>query len=275
MNPSKAEIYKYLNVMRNPTREQMIARTIEAAMIDDEKEKRLKELYQQVQDDQNPYTNNPNEMLRQYMIANSIKAAYKSINGSAMGYKKKTSIRGGNSALDNYKKVSLSNHDIYNMLDGKTKVLTYPELMEYDNINDLLSPHNSCVILYMTNDDYGHWCTLTRSGGKISFFDPYGGKNLPDQELKSIPQHFRNKSGQTYPHLTYLLYNSGNPVEYNEHKYQEFSDNVNTCGRHAICRVLYKDLNSDQYYDLMKSLSKETGLNFDEVVTMITEKLKR
>lgn len=269
LNYSKADIFKYLNTMRNPTREQMIARTIEAAMQDNEKDERMKELYDQVQDEQNPYTQNPSELLRQYMIARSIQAAH-----NKQTPKKKTTLAGGN-RMDDKQKVSLSNHDIYNLLDGKTNILTYPELMEYDNINDVLDPYDSCVILYLNRDNYGHWCTITRSNGKISFFDPYGGKNLPDQELKSIPHHFRNESGQTYPHLTYLLYKSNSPVEYNEHKYQQFDDQVNTCGRHAVCRSLYKDLDSDQYYELMKSLAKKNNMTYDEVVTMITEKMRK
>ncbi len=266
--PNKANIYEYINRRRIPTREDIIAQTIEAAMIESEKEDRLRDLYRRISDEQNPYSNNPNELLRQYMIAQSIQAAYqpKKIIGQGR-------VSGGNNKMDKLQKVSLSNHDIYNLLDGKTKVLTYPQLMEYDNINDLLTPYDSCVILYLTQDSYGHWCAITRSNGKICFFDPYGGKNLPDQELKSIPQNFRNKSGQTYPHLTYLLYKSSNPIEYNEHKYQKLDDQNNTCGRHVVCRVLYKDLDSDQYYEMMKDLADKNNMTYDEVVTMITENM--
>lgn len=269
-NLNKASIYEYINKRRIPTREEMIARTIEAAMIENEKEERLKNLYNLVSDEQNPYTNNPNELLRQYMIARSIQSAQQSKKSIGRGY-----CKGGSTMIDKKQKVSLSNHDIYNLLDGKTNILTYPELMEYENISDVLRPYNSCAILYMTSDNYGHWCALTKNDEKICFFDPYGGKNLPDQELKSIPQNFRNESGQTYPHLTYLLYKSNSPIEYNEHKYQKLADDVNTCGRHVVCRLLHKNLNSDQYYDMMRDLAKKNNMTYDEVVTKITENIKK
>jgi hypothetical protein len=52
--------------------------------------------------------------------------------------------------VDEYKKVALSNKDIYNILDGQTKVITYPELANYDNLTEIFNPYDSIVILYLT-----------------------------------------------------------------------------------------------------------------------------
>lgn len=264
MFPSRKSIYEYLNLYRKPTRDQMIAQTIEAAM----NTVRTKELYDIINDELNPYSQNPNELLRQYMISQSILAAQPKKN-QLIGAGKKNKLK-------EYQKISLSNHDINNLLRGKTNIMTYPELMECESINDVLGDYDSCALLYLNRDGYGHWCSVSQDEqGKISFFDPYGGKNLPDQELKSIPEHFRIQSGQTYPHLTYLLYKSDKPVEYNEHKYQKWDNDMNTCGRHVVSRLLHKNLNSDQYFDMMKDIKNKTGMDYDEIVTIMTENLKK
>lgn len=172
--------------------------------------------------------------------------------------------------INEYQKVSLSNHDISKLLHGQTNIFTYPQLSNFNNIEEVLEPYNCCVILYMTKKNYGHWCCLTQHKDRISFFDPYGGQNLPDEELKNIPEHFRRESGQDFPHLSYLLYNSGYPIEYNNYKFQKHKQDTNTCGRHCINRIRNRHLNIDQYYEMMKGEANRLGIDYDQLVTLNT-----
>ena len=110
--------------------------------------------------------------------------------------------------LDRYKEISLSNYDIFDLLNKKIRILTYPELIKYKNINDVLYPNGCFILLYMAKPNYGHWCCVIKHHDNIEFFNPYG-DGLPDDELSNIPAHFRKISNQSYPHLTWLLYNSG------------------------------------------------------------------
>jgi hypothetical protein len=75
--------------------------------------------------------------------------------------------------LNNNANIPLSGKDILNMLEGKTKILIYPNLHKYNNINELLHPYGSCVILYMTKRNYGHWTCLVDHNDRIEFYDPY------------------------------------------------------------------------------------------------------
>jgi len=172
--------------------------------------------------------------------------------------------------INEYEKVSLSNKDIEKLVNGQTNVFTYPQLSNYKHIDEILDPYDSCVILYMTKKNYGHWCCLTKNNDRISFFDPYGEDNLPDEQLKNIPEHFREDSNQEFPHLTYLLYASGYPIEYNNYQFQKHQKDTNTCGRHCVNRLRNRHLNIDQYYNMMNSEAKRLGVDYDQLVTMLT-----
>lgn len=162
-------------------------------------------------------------------------------------------------------KKSLSGEDIKKLLNNKTKILTYPELAKYKTIDELLYPYDNVVILYLTGANYGHWTCLFRNNDKnIEFFDPYALK--PDDELKMIPVHFRKSNNQMKSHLSHLLYNCKYIVNYNDERLQKFIRDTNTCGRHCVVRLLFKDLMIDDYIKLIKN----NKLNPDYVVTYLT-----
>jgi hypothetical protein len=277
----QAKIYEdiYLTT-KEPTRYDQVYETIRAAeripknRANQADAYNLYKLEQQLKMQQDQMQASYQEKKRQFLIEQSLLEKFSGqgilMGGKAVDFPEQDEEI-DKETLEEYQKVSLSNEDIRTLLNGQVNILTYPELMKFNDIEDVLGPYNACVILYMNKKNYGHWCCLFKTkDGRISFFDPYGGNNLPDEELKQIPEHFREESGQTYPHLTWLLYKSGYPVEYNDHRYQKLQQDVNTCGRHCIVRLRNKDLNSDQYYQMMKHESQELGMDYDELVTAMT-----
>ena len=82
---------------------------------------------------------------------------------------------------------ALSNHELEKMMNNQIKVVIYPDLVNYNSIEELLEPFGAVIILYLMDTDTGHWVTLFRypNSNKIEFFDPYGRK--PDYGLKLIP----------------------------------------------------------------------------------------
>ncbi len=174
------------------------------------------------------------------------------------------------SAFDQYKSISLSNKEIAKLLNNKCKIVTYPELSKVHSIDELFNPYGCFILLYLTKDNYGHWCAVIKHDDKIEFFDPYGGNSEPDTELKVIPEHFRQRSGQDYPHLTALLYESGYPIEYNHIKFQKHDKGTNTCGRHCAIRCSLKHMDLNHYHQYMNDLSKEFNLDADALATLLT-----
>jgi hypothetical protein len=148
-------------------------------------------------------------------------------------------------------KKSLSGYEILKALNGKTNLITYPQIHEYKNIQQLLGKHGACVILYMTKENYGHWCCVFRRNAReIEFFDPYG--IYIDDELNYIPKKLQKESDQDYPYLTKLLYDSRCKIIYNEHKLQKFKKNVNSCGRWVICRIWLKHIPLEKFVKLFQ-----------------------
>lgn len=177
--------------------------------------------------------------------------------------------------IDQLREKALSNFEIMDALKNKVNMVTYDELVNYDNIDQVLGKYGVCVLLIETKNNSGHWVciykTLTDNKKKepmISFFDSYA---LPvDDQLHYVSTEFREDNNMMYPYLSYLLYNSPYPIEYNHHQFQELSPKINTCGRWVIMRLLLRDLPLKKFHKLFKSSKK---INSDDLVTILTKNI--
>jgi hypothetical protein len=147
-------------------------------------------------------------------------------------------------------KIPLSGKEVEKLMGGKTKIITYKDLKDYDTIEEVLEPYGNVIMLYESMMGVGHWVLIfINKDGNIEVFDPYGVK--PDDQLNWINDDFREESGQLLPHLTHLMLKTPKEVEYNNYQFQKYDPNVNTCGRHSIMRYLLKDFNIDEYKQIM------------------------
>ena len=173
--------------------------------------------------------------------------------------------------LKELESISLSNHDIENLLDGKVNVVTYPELKEYSSLDELLGNNGCAVILYMTDKNFGHWCALVRVNNKlVEFFDPYG--MVPDSELKFVPAHLKKSTRQDFAYLSQLMDDSPYKLSYNEYPMQHFGKGLNTCGRWSTARCIFKEWPLSKFHN--KFVNNEFGMSPDSYVTMFTELYK-
>lgn len=161
---------------------------------------------------------------------------------------------------------SLSNDEILKLLGGKANLLGYSDVHKYQTLDELLGPHQCCVVLYEAKKNYGHWCCIFRRGNVCEFFDPYG--NYPDTILETIDKKFRQQSNQNYPYLCKLMIDSPYTLTYNEHNFQEYKRNINTCGRWVVCRLLFKHLPLKEFYKLFK---KNRDYKPDLYATILTK----
>jgi hypothetical protein len=161
-----------------------------------------------------------------------------------------------------------SGEDILKICDNKTKIITYPDLYQFKNIDALLKPYDCVVILFLSAPSYGHWvCLIKHTNSKkpfIEFFDSYGMQ--PDQQLQFIDKNFRKQSNQTYPKLTEMLLGSKYPIKYNNVQLQKTREDVSSCGRHVAFRIVMKHIKLGEYIKLMKN-SKYSP---DMIVTYLT-----
>lgn len=211
----------------------------------------LQELYKKINPDYEK------ELERQKVIERTIEAA--------QGISKGSGIKDD---VD----VALWDYDIKRLLNNKIKILTYNQLKQYNDIYDIFYPYGYFILLYMSKQNYGHWCCVLLHKDRIEFFDPYGGNNEPDEQLEHINKQFKKQSNQDYPYLTKLLYESGVPIEYNDHKFQRLASNIKTCGRHCVVRIKHRDKLIDDYYEFIIKQCKLRNMTPDEYVTYVTTK---
>ena len=154
------------------------------------------------------------------------------------------------------------------------RILKYSELANYNIIDDLLPYNKSYFVLLIEKKlNEGHWVCVLRQDDKIEFFDSYGG--YPSSQLEWSKKN-NYKLGQNRKWLNILFDNSPLDVIYNKIKFQSTNDDINTCGRHCICRIksmLMNNIDLDDYHKLLENIRDDTGLTFDEIVSIYIDKI--
>lgn len=159
---------------------------------------------------------------------------------------------------------ALSGSEVLHLAENQANLITYPQLAKMKSIDQALGKYGACIVLYETKKNFGHWCCIIRQSPKlIEFFDSYG--LMPDDQLKFIPEHFRQKNNEDFSHLTYLLWKSKCTVEYNHDRLQKKLRDTNTCGRWCGLRILLRDMPLEEFVDKFKRYK-----NPDKLVTLIT-----
>lgn len=175
--------------------------------------------------------------------------------------------------LKKYENIALSDKEVLNIINGRAKLILYPELHKYKSIDHLLEPYGACILLYEAKPRYGHWCCVFKVNDKlIEYFNPYGGfhEGFPDKSLEYIPMDFRLKSNQYYPYLSFFMYNSPYDLSYNEYKFQKHNKDIKTCGRWVALRIVFKHLSLDQFYQFIEFLKQKLNMTSDQLVTFLT-----
>jgi hypothetical protein len=167
--------------------------------------------------------------------------------------------------LQEAKAYPLGDDDINKILEPDTHIFTYPYLKQVKDIDEIFDPYGRAMMLYLTeNENTGHWVCLIRRPDEIEFFDPYG--EPIDKQLTWVGKGKRMELEQERPLLSKLLREKGLPVVFNKTKFQKVDDDVATCGRHCVIRLLFKDLPLPKYAEMIK----KSGMTPDEFVTRKT-----
>jgi hypothetical protein len=183
---------------------------------------------------------------------------------------------------------ALTPNDIFNSAGKTCNVLTYPELSKFKKVDDifkygnslygLLKPNlpfddNSCILLYMSKPNFGHWCIINRHQKKgkttrIDFLDSYG--NMIDDQLDFINDDFREDSNQLKAHLSRLLSNAKVPVHFNDVQMQVLDGKISTCGRYVSLFLKHNDLTVEDFVNTLTKSSDIFKIPIDELVTFLT-----
>lgn len=169
---------------------------------------------------------------------------------------------GAEKQAENY---SLSDDDIRRLLGSAIKITSYSDLEGVHDIRQLFDRNGRAIIFFpQENAMSGHWTAMIKKGNRIEFFDPYG--EPPDAQKDGLAPSKLHQLRMDQPLLSELLEKSGCSIIFNKVQLQKMRDDVQTCGRHCVCRLLYCNYPIARYREIIR----RSGLTPDEFVTRET-----
>ena len=154
--------------------------------------------------------------------------------------------------VKNSEKYSLSDKEILNLTDNQCKVISYQDLENFENIDQVLEPYGATVILYQEKKTYGHYTVLIKhSNTLLEIFDSLG-LGL-DKELEFSEYNKQRHGGVAVPHLTNLIEASKYKIEANLVQLQNDSKDINTCGKYSAIRIKFRDLSLKHFVKMLKN----------------------
>lgn len=177
--------------------------------------------------------------------------------------------------LSRIKEYAISNDDINKVLEPDTNIFSYPKFAEMSHIDEAFDPLGRCVFLFLTqSESMGHWLTMFKRDNNrtIEYFDSYAEK--PEAQRKWISQEDLDRLGEDQPYLWNLLKKSGYRVYYNTVQYQSDREDISTCGRWCLARLICKDFSNKEFYNMVRYDMKKRGLkSYDDWVAIWTAEM--
>lgn len=173
------------------------------------------------------------------------------------------------------KSYALSNDDINELLTGlgdqQTKIFTYPELANVKSIDELLDHKGRAIMLFLHTPNSGHWISIIKKGNVLEVFDSYGIKPDYQHDKIGVPKEQQEELGQGHPLLHNLAKQNGYILKYNREKVQPLNNDVNTCGRHAVMRIVFSNMSLKDYKKMIKQIANRMNMSYDDVIMIITK----
>jgi len=164
----------------------------------------------------------------------------------------------------------LTGVDMTRLLGRNISIITYDELQQVRDVDELFDDEGRCMLLYLLDGpSSGHWVCLNRFDDHIEFFDPIGtaqGGGRPDSQLHWIDMARRRALGADSPLLMRLLKSKRVPFVWNTAVLQKDDPHIATCGRHCAVRTLKRATPLDDYVHHITHLR----ISPDEYVTKST-----
>lgn len=133
--------------------------------------------------------------------------------------------------------------------------ITEDQLKHYHSLDQLIS-HGPCVILLAPPHAFtGHFICLLPFHDHIEHFDSYGYSVLKEIQFTQNPI------------LQQILNTSHKKIIENKKRYQTMREDINTCGRWVVIRLLLQHYTLDEFDKLV---SQYKPLSYDEIAVCLS-----
>lgn len=135
--------------------------------------------------------------------------------------------------------------------------ILYDQLSKYKTFDELMALGAVCILLEIEKRNapkVGHFILLLDHKTHLEHFDSYG--LTMDEELKITQEK----------HLTRLFTTCRKKIVDNTVRLQQFREDINTCGRWVVARLLLRELELDEFISLIKYFVRPS----DDLVAAMT-----
>jgi len=161
------------------------------------------------------------------------------------------------SSLKILKSYPLSENDIKSV--EKTNIFKLDDIVKLNHIDECLDRLGRCIFLIQNiNENTGHWSSLIVYDNICEIYEGYG---LNKNQLIKLDKDMYK--------LFILIKNSGYKLILNNHKRQELSPYINTCGRYALIRIMLYQKNLKQFNNFL-SILETKNYNIDDLISILT-----
>jgi len=163
-------------------------------------------------------------------------------------------------------KKALTFEELDMIVRNRYPTIRYSDLGKYGSIEELVKDG---IILYypVESKTSGHYACMWLKDSTMCYFDSYGLNITGDILFSQYLMNEENKTVRHYlPDLIQDFKQRGGTILINPYRYQSMNSDIATCGRHAAIRLLFKDLNHDQYHKLFRY----KNLSNDDLITLLT-----
>jgi len=135
--------------------------------------------------------------------------------------------------------------------------IVYDELLKFPSLEELMKLGAVVILLQIESRDkppVGHFILIIDHKSHYEHFDSYG--LTMDEELKITQEH----------HLTNMFKQTRKPIVDNTKRLQALRQDINTCGRWVVARLLLKQLELAPFLKLIEYFK----VNYDDLVSIMT-----
>lgn len=165
--------------------------------------------------------------------------------------------------IQNVEAQDLGGSEINTMLRGKAEVKLFDSLRNA-TVTSFFTMPAVALLFPVQSLTQGHWLALLidPEARRITHFDPYGFGLAMEEKYTQNPLVREGLLSTFYQNAA----DSGYQVVFNQTKFQQLENSMNTCGRHVITRIRLSYLTGDEYTKLL------TGQKMapDDIVTYLT-----
>lgn len=154
---------------------------------------------------------------------------------------------------ENIESVALSAEDLRGMLGAKAqtvRVMLYDDLVSFRSLDELLTGFDAAIILLQiqtpNSPPVGHWIAMLDMETYVEHFDSYG--IGIDEELAVTHEK---------AYLRDMMEETRRPLVQTKARLQARREDVNTCGRWCVARVLMHSADTDDFSRFFKSFGNQ------------------